>query len=206
MLYVLITICVVSILHGFNIDVKNSINFRGPPNSHFGFSVAFVESDIKGKWILVGSPTSNDVKFKPTVNRPGALYKCHLTDNNRPDCEVVLGETEGDVKPSNLSGKVSHNKDNGWLGAAIAVGEDVAYCSHRWNNTFDQDVPNMNGLCYAVGRTMQRKPVQYALLSEPNKQYRVDNKSNVIPDYALAALGMSISSKVSIRNVNQFYD
>lgn len=127
----------------FNVDVKNSMNFSGPVEDMFGYTVQQYENE-EGKWVLIGSPLVGQ-----PWNRTGDVYKCPVGRGSLPCVKLDL--------PVNTSiPNVTEVKENMTFGSTLvtnpkggflACGPLYAYrCGHLHYTT---------GICSDVSPTFQ---------------------------------------------------
>uniref|UniRef100_A0AAY4EWU4 Uncharacterized protein n=1 Tax=Denticeps clupeoides TaxID=299321 RepID=A0AAY4EWU4_9TELE len=125
---------------GYNLDVDGPLQFRGPNGSLFGYTV------LLHRALLVGAPVA-DSSFSRAAKKPGAVYKCSVTDGRH--CEQLpFGH--------HSCGKTCYPEDdNQWMGVSLSRrpdGGDVVACGHRWKNVFYSKQDNQNklphGVCY----------------------------------------------------------
>ncbi|CAG5128049.1 unnamed protein product, partial [Candidula unifasciata] len=184
-------ICVLS----FNVDTDNSIVFKGPRNSFFGYSVAILENS-QGTWLLVGAPRANDSSL-PGVYQPGAVFQCNW--QYRSSCQHVFIDDIGNEKQviekwKNIT--VQHSKDNQWMGASVDVNihgdSRVTVCAPRWiDKKFEvQGIQLMNGLCYETSRDLHFDETSaYPALENWKKQVHAAGYFS----YGMGSLGISVS-------------
>nr|XP_040057032.1 LOW QUALITY PROTEIN: integrin alpha-4 [Gasterosteus aculeatus aculeatus] len=150
----------VQVLHhpaaGYNLDMEHSLEFSGPPSSMFGYSVVLHRHGAHS-WLVVGAPVANS-SSSPSVQSPGALYRCNITAESRP-CHPM----HADVR---YCGKTCDaESDHQWLGVSLSrqPGVDGGYilaCAHRWKNVFyskkdGQNNKLPNGVCYRYGNDLK---------------------------------------------------
>ncbi|XP_028848029.1 integrin alpha-4 isoform X2 [Denticeps clupeoides] len=130
---------------GYNLDVDGPLQFRGPNGSLFGYTVLLHRAQQQ-TWLLVGAPVA-DSSFSRAAKKPGAVYKCSVTDGRH--CEQLpFGH--------HSCGKTCYPEDdNQWMGVSLSRrpdGGDVVACGHRWKNVFYSKQDNQNklphGVCY----------------------------------------------------------
>uniref|UniRef100_A0AAQ4REZ0 Integrin subunit alpha 4 n=1 Tax=Gasterosteus aculeatus aculeatus TaxID=481459 RepID=A0AAQ4REZ0_GASAC len=144
----------VQVLHhpaaGYNLDMEHSLEFSGPPSSMFGYSVVLHRHGAHS-WLVVGAPVANS-SSSPSVQSPGALYRCNITAESRPYVRYC-GKT------------CDAESDHQWLGVSLSrqPGVDGGYilaCAHRWKNVFyskkdGQNNKLPNGVCYRYGNDLK---------------------------------------------------
>ncbi|XP_072252673.1 integrin alpha-4 [Leuresthes tenuis] len=137
---------------GYSLDQEHSIEFSGPPSSMFGYSVLLHRHNAK-KWLVVGAPVAN-VSSSPSVQSPGAVFRCDITTKPH-DCHQMPAEA------SNCGKTCEAESDHQWLGVSLSRqpaenGGHVLACAHRWKNvhysrTDSQSNKLPNGVCYRYG-------------------------------------------------------
>ncbi|XP_052095475.1 integrin alpha pat-2-like isoform X2 [Mytilus californianus] len=184
----------------FNLNIDLAKTFQGNPNAsgYFGYTTDFLltrETPPK-KWILVGAPTSQD-KFQSSLNHPGALFKCDPFGTSS-SCEQIMIGRGGNVEDTDYAHEqIYHGKDNGWLGASLAVGDAVLVCAPRWQNDIEKlenqtPLSHMNGICYEIPRVLDSSLVdKYAFLSK-DKDQRTLNESHYYYHYMNGMMGLSV--------------
>ncbi|PNF29696.1 hypothetical protein B7P43_G13069, partial [Cryptotermes secundus] len=140
---------------GFNLNWKDAYIFQDPQGdvgSYFGFTVALRQQGYT-HWLVVGAPRGNSTYRKHQyIHQPGTVYQCGL--RNGGSCVQLIVDPSGNrkVEGSNLQ----HNKNNAWLGGAIAVqnsGDRMVICAPRWKNAYNSNYYLMNGICYWTDNT-----------------------------------------------------
>ncbi|XP_077978796.1 integrin alpha-9-like [Glandiceps talaboti] len=146
----------------FNIDTDNPVIFTGGEldDAYFGYTV-LQHSNDEGQWILVGAPRDNS-SFQPTIERPGALYKCNV---QLPDeCEQVLLDNEGNEREDSTRPYYEDSKDNQWLGVSMTTensnAPNIAVCGHRWANNIYRNNIFPKGVCYIINSGLQFSSVR----------------------------------------------
>ncbi|GAB1608799.1 integrin alpha-PS1-like [Argonauta hians] len=123
----------------YNLDTELYIYKRGPPNSFFGYSMAFHKMQTRQGsdefMFLVGAPQANDTGI--AVEQPGQIQKCGY--NVAETCQQL-----------NISMDSSKPKKDQWFGVTLLSerdkqGANVMVCAHRyWEGM------NFNGICYIL--------------------------------------------------------
>ncbi|XP_053994566.1 integrin alpha-5-like [Hylaeus volcanicus] len=132
----------------YNLDVNNAKVFNSPTilidkrSSYFGFSVALY-ANKKDSLLLVGAPRANTTTIKGVIE-PGVVYQCPINDT----CKEWTFDKTGNGRHERYP-DIYQNKNNGWIGAAIAVENRtdprIVVCSPRYRNKMF-----MNGICYWI--------------------------------------------------------
>lgn len=144
--WALVLCCSSKPVDGYNLDTEQSLNFSGPDNSRFGYSV-LLHKHKQQTWLIVGAPESNS-SFHPHLRKPGAIYKCPIAAQHR-DCQQMSAAV--------LScGKTCESEsDDQWLGVSLSRqpgNGHILACGHRWKNVFYSKKDNQNklphGVCY----------------------------------------------------------
>lgn len=128
----------------YNLDTEVYIYKTGPPDSFFGYSVAFhrIYNPSNGgteEIFLVGAPQANDSRYG-NILQPGTIGKCKIDRNY--NCETV---NFNQINPSK----------NQWLGVALQSevkdqNSHIIVCAHRyWENT------HFNGICYILDNALE---------------------------------------------------
>uniref|UniRef100_A0A8C4SPZ2 VWFA domain-containing protein n=2 Tax=Erpetoichthys calabaricus TaxID=27687 RepID=A0A8C4SPZ2_ERPCA len=93
----------------FNVDEKNGMQFTGPVEDMFGYSVQQFENE-EGKWVLIGSPLVGQ-----PAKRTGDVYKCPVGQGKPSDC-IKLELPEFTTIPN-----VTEVKENMTLGTTLVT-------------------------------------------------------------------------------------
>uniref|UniRef100_A0A8B9LPM4 Integrin alpha 4 n=1 Tax=Astyanax mexicanus TaxID=7994 RepID=A0A8B9LPM4_ASTMX len=144
--------CVLVLSHGYNLDTRSAERFGGPAGSMFGYSV-LLHKNQQSTWLIAGAPT-DDSKFYPDVKKPGAVYKCNISNKK---CDQLRAGVDWCGKTCKAE------SDNQWLGVSLSrrssSGEILA-CGHRWKNIFFSSKDNQNklphGVCFKFSSTFSR--------------------------------------------------
>merc|ERR1712083_51123 len=76
----------------FNIDLNTHVEYRRPPSTLFGFSVAaHKEADVG--WVIVGAPEDDSEQAKVGIEKAGAVYRCQTRMPFR--CDQIPFDTSG---------------------------------------------------------------------------------------------------------------
>ncbi|XP_014675348.1 PREDICTED: integrin alpha-9-like [Priapulus caudatus] len=189
--------------HGFNLDTANAKIFRQPANvrdTHFGFSVGLLNNQ-DGNWLLAGAPKSSSEFYtgEHSVENPGALFKCPITQTNAP-CEEIKVTDRGNIcvysypngylpNPSSCTasdsklGGLWHDKNHQWFGATMDVQDrggpgSVIACAPHWQNQYyGRDCTQletcnnyMNGYCWELNNDLKQVRELYPLAGKPTYQ------------------------------------
>ncbi|CAH2305870.1 integrin alpha-4 [Pelobates cultripes] len=138
------------LIEAYNIEESDSLLFRGPNGSLFGYSVV-LHSYNDDTWIIAGAPKT-DWSLKVRVNSPGAIFKCKIGNNPNGTCDLM----EMGIDTGAVCGKTCMAEpDNQWLGVSLsrqAKDGEILACGHRWKNiyymTSEHKLPY--GVCYAI--------------------------------------------------------
>ncbi|KAM8856227.1 integrin alpha-4 isoform 2-T5 [Spinachia spinachia] len=150
----------VQVLHhpavGYNLDMEHSLEFSGPSSSMFGYSV-LLHRHGADRWLVVGAPVANS-SSSPSVQSPGALYRCNITAESR-HCHPM----HADVLKCGKT--CDPESDHQWLGVSLSKqpgvdGGHILACAHRWKNVFyskkdSQNNKLPNGVCYRYGNDLR---------------------------------------------------
>ncbi|XP_060909123.1 integrin alpha-4 [Labrus mixtus] len=141
---------------GYNLDEEHSLEFSGPTSSMFGYSVLLHRLGGQ-KWLVVGAPEANSTS-RPSVQSPGALYRCDITAEHRR-CHHMRADVLDCGKTCEAE------SDHQWLGVSLSRqpgdnGGHVLACAHRWKNVFHskkdgQNNKLPNGVCYRFGEDLR---------------------------------------------------
>ncbi|XP_076858286.1 integrin alpha-4 [Brachyhypopomus gauderio] len=136
--------CLLSLCACYNLDVDHSLYFSGPNGSLFGYSV-LLHKHQKTPWLIVGAPEA-DSTFPQSVNKPGAIYKCSISNKKCEELQTGVKHCGKTCMPEG---------DNQWLGVSLsrrASDGDILACGHRWKNVFFAKTENHNklpnGVCF----------------------------------------------------------
>ncbi|XP_047410826.1 integrin alpha-1 [Sciurus carolinensis] len=157
----------------FNVDVKNSMNFSGPVEDMFGYTVQQYENE-EGKWVLIGSPLVGQPK-----TRTGDVYKCPVgRDESLPCIKLHLPVNTSipnvtEVKENMTFGSTLVTNPNGGF---LACGPLYAYrCGHLHYTT---------GICSDVSPTFEVVK-SFALVQECSTQLDIvivlDGSNSIYP-------------------------
>ncbi|XP_037344507.2 integrin alpha-4 [Pungitius pungitius] len=140
---------------GYNLDMEHSLEFSGPSSSMFGYSVLLHRHGAH-RWLVVGAPVANS-SSSPSVQSPGALYRCNVTDVSRR-CHPMRADVRQCGKTCDAE------SDHQWLGVSLSRqpgvdGGHILACAHRWKNVFyskkdSQNHKLPNGVCYRYGNDL----------------------------------------------------
>ncbi|KAL2081293.1 hypothetical protein ACEWY4_023146 [Coilia grayii] len=145
--------CQLSVSAGYNLDVDHSLNFTGPNESHFGYSVVLHEHKNQ-HWLIVGAPVA-DSKFSKVKN-PGAILKCSISNKN--DCEEM--DVENSASGSSCGKTCISERENQWLGVSLSRDSGsgtVMACGHRWKNVYYAKGENHklpHGVCFKINANL----------------------------------------------------
>ncbi|XP_071336278.1 integrin alpha-4 isoform X2 [Trachinotus anak] len=137
---------------GYNLDQDHSLEFSGSPSSMFGYSV-LLHRHRTHNWLVVGAPVENSTS-NPSVQSPGAVYRCNITAESQR-CHLMPAGV------LNCGKTCEAESDHQWLGVSLSrqpgnkEGHIMA-CAHRWKNVFyskkdSQNHKLPNGVCYRYG-------------------------------------------------------
>uniref|UniRef100_A0A3Q0SRR6 Integrin alpha 4 n=1 Tax=Amphilophus citrinellus TaxID=61819 RepID=A0A3Q0SRR6_AMPCI len=131
---------------GYSLDQDQSLEFKGPPSSMFGYSVLLHRHKAES-WLVVGAPVAN-TSSDHSVS-PGALFRCKITAAGPHQCYRICGKT------------CESESDHQWLGVSLSRqpgknGGHILACAHRWKNVYyskrdSQNNKLPNGVCYHYG-------------------------------------------------------
>ncbi|XP_068592739.1 integrin alpha-4 isoform X2 [Cebidichthys violaceus] len=169
---------------GYNLDQDHSLEFSGPSSSMFGYSVLLHRHGAHS-WLVVGAPVANS-SSSPSVQSPGAVYRCNITAESR-HCHPM----HADVL---MCGKTCDaESDHQWLGVSLSRqpgvnGGHVLACAHRWKNVFyskkdGQNHKLPNGVCYRYGNDLRH--------SQPIIPCYRDHQRKFGEDYGSCQAGIS---------------
>uniref|UniRef100_A0A8C7DBQ4 Integrin subunit alpha 4 n=1 Tax=Oncorhynchus kisutch TaxID=8019 RepID=A0A8C7DBQ4_ONCKI len=164
----------------YNLDVDHPISFSGPNGSLFGYSV-LLHKNQKNTWLLVGAPVANSSSY-PAVKKPGAIYKCSISDKR--ECQQISTGVDS-------CGKTCFSEsDNQWLGVSLSRQPrdgHVLACGHRWKNVFYSRKENQNklphGVCYRYEADLKQ--------SQPLIPCYKDHQRKFGEDYGSCQAGIS---------------
>ncbi|KAM4875334.1 integrin alpha-1 [Thomomys bottae] len=132
------------ICESFNVDVKNSMSFKGSVEDMFGYTVQQYENE-EGKWVLIGSPLVGQPQ-----TRTGDVYKCPVGRGGSLPCIKL------DLPVNTSIPNVTNVKENMTFGSTLvtnpkggflACGPLYAYrCGHLHYTT---------GICSDISSTFQ---------------------------------------------------
>ncbi|XP_069897253.1 integrin alpha-1 [Dipodomys merriami] len=135
---------VLGICESFNVDVKNSMSFKGSVEDMFGYTVQQYENE-EGKWVLIGSPLVGQPQ-----TRTGDVYKCPVGRGGSLPCIKL------DLPVNTSIPNVTDVKENMTFGSTLvtnpkggflACGPLYAYrCGHLHYTT---------GICSDISPTFQ---------------------------------------------------
>ncbi|KAG5269501.1 hypothetical protein AALO_G00202750 [Alosa alosa] len=129
-------------ISAFNLDMVNPLEYSGPVDSYFGYSVDFFSPDNQLN-LLIGAPKSNSSSSATVVER-GAVYSCPWQDVRK--CQQIVFDNTGDR--STASGK--EFKSHQWFGATVrSDGEHILACAplYQWSTPKFSDREPV-GTCY----------------------------------------------------------
>uniref|UniRef100_A0A3B4YHB7 Integrin subunit alpha 4 n=1 Tax=Seriola lalandi dorsalis TaxID=1841481 RepID=A0A3B4YHB7_SERLL len=147
LIQVLVLVCPAA---GYNLDQDHSLEFRGSPSSMFGYSV-LLHHHKAHNWLVVGAPVENSTS-NPSIQSPGAVYRCNITAESRHCHRMSAGVF--------FCGKTCEaESDHQWLGVSLSrqPGDKGGHaCAHRWKNVYyskkdSQNHKLPNGVCYRYG-------------------------------------------------------
>lgn len=137
---------------GYNLDQDHSLEFSGPASSMFGYSVLLHRHGAH-KWLVAGAPVANS-SYNPSVQSPGAIYRCDITPETRR-CHHMHSDVQSCGKTCEA------DSNNQWLGVSLSRqpgdnGGHILACAHRWKNVYyskkdSQNNKLPNGVCYRYG-------------------------------------------------------
>ncbi|XP_043933260.1 integrin alpha-1 [Protopterus annectens] len=90
-----------------NVDDKNAMQFTGPVEDLFGYTVQQYENE-EGKWVLIGSPLSGQPR-----ERPGDVYRCPVGRGKQSACEKMK------LNENTTIPNVTEVKENMMLGTTL---------------------------------------------------------------------------------------
>ncbi|XP_042546504.1 integrin alpha-1 isoform X2 [Dipodomys spectabilis] len=135
---------VLGVCESFNVDVKNSMSFKGSVEDMFGYTVQQYENE-EGKWVLIGSPLVGQPQ-----TRTGDVYKCPVGRGGSLPCIKL------DLPVNTSIPNVTDVKENMTFGSTLvtnpkggflACGPLYAYrCGHLHYTT---------GICSDISPTFQ---------------------------------------------------
>ncbi|XP_030613668.1 integrin alpha-4 [Archocentrus centrarchus] len=137
---------------GYSLDQDQSLEFKGPPSSMFGYSVLLHRHKAES-WLVVGAPVAN-TSSDHSVS-PGALFRCKITAAGPHQCYRMPADVRS-------CGKTCESEsDHQWLGVSLSRqpgenGGHILACAHRWKNVYyskrdSQNNKLPNGVCYHYG-------------------------------------------------------
>ncbi|XP_030641701.1 integrin alpha-4 [Chanos chanos] len=133
-----------SLCDSYNLDVDNSLSFRGPNGSLFGYSVLLHEHKQE-RWLVAGAPVDDSVS-ESSMKKTGAIYKCSISDRTCQRLHLAVQACGRTCTPEH---------DNQWLGVSLArqPGQGrVLACGHRWKNVYYAESQNKlpHGVCFRL--------------------------------------------------------
>uniref|UniRef100_A0AAY4EAQ4 VWFA domain-containing protein n=1 Tax=Denticeps clupeoides TaxID=299321 RepID=A0AAY4EAQ4_9TELE len=99
----------------FNVDEKNGMQFTGPVEDMFGYTVQQFENS-EGKWVLIGAPLVGQ-----PAKRTGDVYKCPVGKGSNPICTKL--DLPGKTKIEN----VREVKENMTMGTTLVTSPDGGF-------------------------------------------------------------------------------
>ncbi|XP_063069320.1 integrin alpha-4 [Engraulis encrasicolus] len=145
--------CQLSLSVGYNLDIDHSLNFTGPRDSHFGYSV-LLHQHKNQHWLIVGAPVA-DSKFSQ-VKKPGAILRCTISNMN--NCEEL--DVENSATSVSCGKTCVSERENQWLGVSLSrepVRGTVMACGHRWKNVYYAKGENHklpHGVCFKISANL----------------------------------------------------
>lgn len=129
---ILLLLLLIHSVYPFNIDLNTHVEYRRPPSTLFGFSVAaHKESDVG--WVIVGAPEDDSEQAKVGIEKAGAVYRCQTRMPFR--CDQIPFDTSGN---NNASGTMIDDKSKQWFGASVhSSGQDgIIVVRYLWTLEF----------------------------------------------------------------------
>ncbi|XP_076602974.1 integrin alpha-4 [Chaetodon auriga] len=168
---------------GYSLDQDHSLEFSGPPSSMFGYSVLLHRHGAHS-WLVVGAPIANS-SSSPSVQSPGAVYRCDITEPRH--CHHIHSDVLSCGKTCEA------DSDHQWLGVSLSRqpgdnGGHVLACAHRWKNVFyskkdSQNHKLPNGVCYRYNNDLRH--------SQPIIPCYRDHQRKFGEDYGSCQAGIS---------------